>query len=569
MRADDRQAQTELEGLVTGYGRGTIVLRRRQPVRVPAEWRGHEALLMGQPVQVTARPAGPGRILEGLTVRLATEPPWPLPGWLANAWTRLRPALAWLQAAGWPTLARRLARAPLAQQRRLACDPYRLLDRAWLDALGGRGLTFQAIDYVAVHRLGLPPTHPARLTAGARQLVGDAYRRLHGGVPIQDAGTQLMSLLRLPEPVSLPDSVLAAAGVRVGDYLYDPALAALRQRALAALDGNQQDLFADERAFSDLQRYRYAVLTGRAGTGKTTALRRIAEDARRAGLTVQVCAMTGKAAAVFGPEASTLHRVLGYHNGRFLTREVAADLILVDEASMLTWPALHALLEAARGKILFCGDVAQLPPLAGESVFRELCDRLPVVTLETAHRFVGQRAGASPRGLPVTRVPHRTVSQLLRNLVNLVTAHWTAGTVQVLTPVHFSPLGTVELNRRLQAQLNPHGRSLGRYRVGDRVIVTHNCYEADSPVYNGQTGVVIGGTGPEALQVRLDHGQTVVLREELVELAYAITVHKAQGSQYDIVVLVLPRTKLRAFCDARWEYVGCSRARHRTYCLEL
>jgi hypothetical protein len=481
----------------------------------------------------------------------------------SSVWPPLQRISEWLRHAGWPTLARRLQTAPLAEQIAVAWNPYRLISKRRGD------LTFSVADHLAVNLLGLSRDSLARLHAAIEESVRVAYRDSYSSLHIAALCRQLTEQLGIAIAPEALSSLPAQIAVRHGEYLYAPDLDRLRRQALSMLEANQRDLFAEEGdAVVAMLQNRYAVLTGPAGSGKTTAIKRLAESLRTDGLTVQLTAMTGKAASVLGGDACTLHRLLAYQHGHCGVRDLPSDVIVVDEASMLTWTLLHALLAAARGKILFCGDAAQLPPVTGDPVFPELLRRLPVHRLETAHRFL---AGTRPHHakLPVTTVQHKSAQHLLENTMNLATAHWAAGSVQVLTPINFSPLGTVRLNQMLQQKLNPHGQSIGRFRVGDRVIVTRNCYEIATPVYNGQVGYVMGGSGPEAVVVRLEHGLTVTLAEADLDLAYCLTVHKAQGSQYDVVVLVLPKSRLGGFVDQHLEHVGCTRARRRTYCLVL
>jgi exodeoxyribonuclease V alpha subunit len=559
-------ASQALSGLVTAAARTHVTLQRRWIVRLPDAWQGQAEILLGCPVHVIGQPTGRPRELAAHRLTISEE--WSAPTPEEAACGRLAPVLAWLRAAGWPGCARRLARASPRERHQLLQSPYRLLEPAWQRRMSGRGLTFPVVDYLAQQRLGHAPDAPDRILAGIGVIVREAYRTHQASVATEELIKQLLARLRLDRIPPWPSAVPAHVAMQIEGRWYAPELARWRAEALARLAANQLELFSPastEPPQAELARYRYAVLTGPAGSGKTSLIRRLAEQARQAGQRVLLCALTGKAAAVLSERAMTLHRALGYCRGRFLTRRLDADLVIVDEASMVTWPLVAATLAAAPGKVLWCGDARQLPPIGGESVFAALLERLPALTLQTVHRFLGINSQALTA--PVVSILHASVERLLGTLYRLIQTHRTDGAVQVLTPVRHSTLGTAHLNALLQRRLNPDGRSLGRFRVGDRVIITKNCYQTATPVYNGQTGIVVDG-GEGQLRIRLSSGLVVDVPDSLVELAYALTVHKAQGSQYDVVIVIRPRW-LNGFIDERMVYVSQTRARYKTYELQV
>lgn len=314
------------------------------------------------------------------------------------------------------------------------------------------------------------------------------------------------------------------------------------------------------------------VLTGGPGTGKTTTCRAILDawgaDGREH---IALCAPTGKAARRLSEQtqrqASTIHRLLAYQPGLGFTYGAGAplsvDALICDEASMLDVELGAALLAAVPNgaAVLFVGDVDQLPPVGPGQVLRDLIasERVPVARLETVHRQretsqISLNAQRIKRGeMPVEGDDFHfarasTAAEVLKALDELAGAK-VAAPPFVLCPQRTTLIGVNALNAALQDSRNPD-RGVS-WRVGDRslrprdpVMQTRNDYERG--VMNGEIGAVHGvypdDSGREALHVDYEGiGRVVYDREAALQLdlAYASTIHKSQGSEYPSVVAVV------------------------------
>ena len=335
------------------------------------------------------------------------------------------------------------------------------------------------------------------------------------------------------------------------------------------------------------------ILTGGPGTGKTTTVRGIVALFERMGLDIVLSAPTGRAAQrlgeVTGREAQTVHRLLGMswnENARQVTfaksekEPLEADAVIVDEMSMVDLPLFSALLRALRPgtRLVLVGDADQLPSVGAGNVFSDLIrsGRVETVFLRQVFRqaeksAIIRNAHAVNLGQPpkltndqgdffflCRRDPARaaeTVAELCRfRLPEKMGIP--ADQIQVLTPTRKGPCGTAALNRLLQSTLNPKApgkRELlwgGRlFREGDRIMQNRNDYDvtwtrADGTVgggiFNGDVGTILQiDPGGEWLELDFD-GRTAAYSADMlheIDLAYAVTVHKSQGSEYRCAVL--------------------------------
>lgn len=316
-----------------------------------------------------------------------------------------------------------------------------------------------------------------------------------------------------------------------------------------------------------------SLLAGGPGTGKSRTVAALVRLAEARGHRVALAAPTGRAAKrleeLCDASASTLHRLLGAQGttGQFARDEdwpLDADLIVVDEASMLDAELAAALLSACAdgAHLLLIGDPAQLPSIGAGRVLGDLLDggRLPTTTLRTLYRHDAggaiARLATAVRGgeLPPVDDPAREVvvvvarggEQAAYRTVQLVTDSIpralgiAAADVQVVTPVHRGPAGTKALNAALKAQLNPGPGAHRGFDPGDRVVALAN--HAEAGFTNGEVGVVTGPADAGGLQVTFATGPTTMTRDAVTDLTlgFAITVHRAQGSEWPAVVVVFP-----------------------------
>jgi exodeoxyribonuclease V alpha subunit len=298
----------------------------------------------------------------------------------------------------------------------------------------------------------------------------------------------------------------------------------------------------------------------------------VVELARKSGKRIALAAPTGRAAKrleeLTDEPASTLHRLLGAtgRSGDFIRGEswpLDADVVVVDEASMLDVELAAALVSACADSthLLFVGDPAQLPSIGPGRVLGDVLDSgvVPATELTILHRqaeggTIARLASAVREGeLPLVEDPTREVvvvpaegsGDAARRVVQLVTdsipraLSISPADVQVVTPVHRGGAGTIALNSALKAVLNPGSGTVGAFDVGDRVCATAN--HLDDGFANGEVGVVTGSEG-NTLLIDFGAGPVTVAAKLLSDIVHgwALTVHRAQGSEWPAVVVVLP-----------------------------
>ena len=335
------------------------------------------------------------------------------------------------------------------------------------------------------------------------------------------------------------------------------------------------------------------ILTGGPGTGKTTAVRGIVALLEKMGLDILLAAPTGRAAKrmseLTGREAQTIHRMLGMSWSES-TGEVTftksekepleADAVILDEMSMVDLTLFDALLRALRPgtRLVLVGDADQLPSVGAGNVFSDLIRSGKVETVflrevfrQASESAIIRNAHAVNLGQPpqltndqgdffflCRRDPERVVSTVVELCGSRLPEKMgiPADQIQVLTPTRKGPTGTINLNRCLQAALNPPAEDKRElvwgerlFREGDRIMQTRNDYDvvwekSDGTVgtgmFNGDVGKILKiDPSGEWLEVDFDGRSAVYGAEQLsqIDLAYAQTVHKAQGSEYRCVVL--------------------------------
>lgn len=368
-----------------------------------------------------------------------------------------------------------------------------------------------------------------------------------------------------------------------------------------------------------------SIITGGPGTGKTTTIKTLIGYFESEGMDIALAAPTGRAAKrmteATGYEAKTIHRLLELNGAIEEDRNDAGfernednpldvDAVIVDEMSMVDIFLFRALLKAIPpgGRLIMVGDDHQLPSVGPGQVLRDLLESecFPVTKLETIFRQEGSgdivvNAHLINHGKPLRIekgshdfffIERNDTQKIMKNLVELITVSLPpfvgvdSSEIQVLTPTRKGNLGVIALNRYLQNALNPPDKSKAEhfygeevFREGDKVMQIRNNYQAEWEVvgkyniaidagigvFNGDTGRIIKiDDGDSSLTVEFDDMRRVKYPftglDEL-ELAYAITVHKSQGSEYKAVIMPLMGGPKPLF-NRNLLYTGVTRAKN-------
>lgn len=494
-------------------------------------------------------------------------------------------------------------------------DPYRLARDIW-------GIGFVRADVLA-RSLGMGPEDPLRIEAGIIHVLrqsaelGDVYLPAE---ELAERSSRLLAVDLLPVERGIADVAGGGRAVREDDRVYTRSLH--RAECLASellrglLHGAPNELPFDREELGRLERdhglelssdqvdavrlaheRRVLVITGGPGTGKTTLMRFLLDLFDRRSLRIVLAAPTGRAARRLSEatrrEASTLHRLLGFDpkTGEFARDEsdpVEADTLVVDESSMVDLRLFASLLRAVPpgARLVLIGDADQLPSVGPGEVLRDLLRSgiVPTARLQRIFR-AGERSGVvrnahrilagdppeacAPGEGDFVFVERETPAEVAAEVRRIIREQLPRDhgidpirDVQVLVPMYKGEAGCDALNETLQDDLNPNSAEVRvgrhRFRTGDRVIQLRNDYSRN--VFNGEIGRV-AAVGPQSLAVEFDSLVDLPLADwDEIALAYAITVHKSQGSEYEWVVMPLS-TQHAILLDRPLFYTAVTRAR--------
>jgi exodeoxyribonuclease V alpha subunit len=508
------------------------------------------------------------------------------------------------------------------------------------------GVGFKTADKIA-RALGLPVDHPSRIEAGIVFALNETINEGHVFVPRESLGTRAIELLEVspdliapaldrlaqedrirtdmvplnntPAETSKPAVGEAAAAYSSAVIYLTPLYfgergVAERLKALAGAFSTARTmnwgLFSDEQLSEEQQSaiqmalaHPVSVLTGGPGTGKTTCLKALIATLEVQGMKYALASPTGRAAKrlseATGQPARTIHRLLEFspvegfkHNDE---NPLDLDFLVVDEASMLDLLLTNNLLKAIRPgtRLLFVGDVDQLPSVGAGDVLRDLIDskvvpitRLSTIFRQAAHSKIITNAHLINQGkfpdFPTGKsegdfflFPAEDAAAAADWILQIVTERIPqkfgfdpVHDVQVLAPMYRGPAGVTVLNDRLQEKLNPPANSKPErrlfgtvFRLGDKVMQTQNNYDKD--VYNGDIGFILSIDPVEQyLKVSFD-GRSVTFdwsEADQLALAYVISVHKAQGSEFPAVVMPIV-TQHYTMLQRNLLYTAITRAR--------
>lgn len=403
------------------------------------------------------------------------------------------------------------------------------------------------------------------------------------------------------DPIYLPPFCYAEIGVanRIRKLLsrpvqvFRPNLDAIEKSTGKRYDDIQKDAIRLAASSAVL------IMTGGPGTGKTTATEGMIRAFSQAGLKVLLAAPTGRAAKrmteATGMEAKTIHRLLEYKppSGyeRNETNPLSGDVLIVDESSMIDLLLMNTLLKAVPDtmRLIMVGDINQLPSIGAGNVLKDLIDSgiVPVIRLTRIFRQAQNsriitnahavNQGRLPKMEPLPHsdffwikdtVPEHAASQIVSLVRDRLPGYcgMPPDTIQVLTPMQRGPVGAMTLNKLLQEALRPAAeeglrRSGVLYRLGDKVMQIRNNY--DKEVFNGDIGTVCElSIEDQALTVMFDDRAVPYDISELDELtlAYATTIHKAQGSEFPVVVMPVMMSHF-VMLQRNLIYTGITRAK--------
>lgn len=510
---------------------------------------------------------------------------------------------------------------------RIGKDPYILIEV--------EGIGFKRADTVALNDFSVSPDHPERHWYGNREALREKgcldppdYRQKRSQLGLRNPELEFEgvrvdgNLIWLPEELEAEKTVARwTADVLLTHRFGFPELEEEQHSII-----QQDSLNADqaEAVITALRADRLMILTGAAGTGKTKTIATIAKCALIEKRTMIVLTFAGKAAdraaeamrdAGADVDCSTIHRALK-HNGReFTLDELGADIVVIDESSMIPNLLLAAVLERLpeHATLIMVGDNAQLPPIGHGFPFADIITAGALrINLEQNYRQANQQSihhlaqaikkrDAYPEELRRPDCQGARVYTALTDAELDRLSHETVETCKALPPERWQCITWKNVSRRalnleLQSIFNPHGQVVYEYilgsskdypakqypgvrqrgdwsfatvRLGDKVIVKKNSYSIGNngtlDVFNGQTGIVRAYCGRHQI-ITIDMGTEMLElpiedAEELFELGWCITAHKAQGSGWHAVLVFQPDAMdPKKHMPTRWWYTAATRA---------
>lgn len=356
-----------------------------------------------------------------------------------------------------------------------------------------------------------------------------------------------------------------------------------------------------------------SILTGSPGTGKTQTTNTIVQCIKsiKPKARILLLAPTGKASnrmtELTNMEASTIHRGLKLHcfNPGIEVEPLFADFVVIDESSMIDAYIFHKLLSSIEEgtRILFVGDVDQLPSVGAGLILRDMIDSTIIPTtkltkifrqaensdiVKNAHKMIAGKTTKVENGLDISNRPDTNFifwkdtntatirRKIMRSIDRLIDFYkYKASDICILTPMRIGDLGTDELNSLLQEKLNPPAynkpefemSAITKFRLGDKVMQTQNNYDLN--VFNGDVGIISKiyseiEDGVEVAMIDVEYDKKTVTYSEMqfseLELAYAMTIHKSQGSEFKAVIMPIHMTQ-EQLLNRNLVYTGITRAK--------
>lgn len=478
-------------------------------------------------------------------------------------------------------------------------NPYLLLDY---------GMEFSVVDNIALTKYKCSLLEPVRIINGVIHIIKQSEHNGNTFINLKDAISNASKLLDVDEAVidlaitnntieSNPEFIIK------NDKLYRRVIFFTERKLGIMLSEKVKEVknvipeyvlkYIENTHLSDLQKYcvskvlteKISILTGGPGTGKTTTINEVCNCLDKMNKRYVLCAPTGRAAKRINEStkrsAQTIHRLLEYKPrgifGSFMKNEnypLFTDYIIVDESSMLDVYMLNNLMKAIKKgtSIIFVGDIDQLPSVSMGSVLRDMKDSgtIPVYTLTEVFRqslesnivknaYHIKNNEELEIGDDFKFIEVKSLEDIEKQL-SLISYDY-----QILCPMRVGDIGTISINQLIQRIKKSSGNNIysngNLYYVGDKVIQTDNDYNKE--IYNGEIGEIIS-INNENTTIKYDFNEPNIIvykNNELyeVDLAYAISIHKSQGSETDNVVIIVDGNK--DFISKELIYTAITRAK--------